>query len=317
MIGAMRLVTIGVSDLESSLRLFRDVMAFDIEREYEASSELLIAWRLPAGTACRIAELSCAGYPEGRVRLAEFDPQASTRVRDDHQGSDSATDVGVKAIDFYVRPPMERWVALLEQAGCVPRSRPIRWEIGGFESEELNISGPDGYPILLMIGWRHPGTTMRDWDPSKPFSEVATTSVVCGDLDRTRHFYGEVLGLEKLSDDEVTDEYRSLANTLTGVPDGTRVRLTLYAGSDEPSGKLLLVHFYEASTRRLDGRMRPGNLGASMFTHATDDLDGLHGWLVEAESTVLTRPTHVPEFDGRLMLATGPNDELFEFVEAT
>ncbi len=204
-----------------------------------------------------MVELSCAGYPVGRLRLLATTPPRTIRVRDDHGGPDTATDVGVKAIDFYVRPPIAHWIETLEGAGCRARSEPIRWEIGTVESEEINISGPDGYPMLLMVAWRHPEAFRREWDGAKPFSEVATTSVVCGDLDDSRYFYSEVLGLTKFTDDEVADEYRELADTLTGVPSGTRVRLTLYGAEGEPSGKLLLVHFYEVSVRRLDGRDTP------------------------------------------------------------
>lgn len=317
MVGAMEYVTVGVSDMEESVRLFRDVMMLDVEAEYAPSTELLDLWG-PAGVeAASVIELSCSGYPVGRLRLLATAPPRTVRVRDDHGGPDTATDVGVKAIDFYVRPPIRHWIDTLERAGCRARSEPIRWEIGEVESEEVNISGPDGYPMLLMVGWRHPEAFRREWSAAKPFSEVATTSVVCGDLDASRHFYGEVLGLNRFTDDEVADEYRELADTLTGVPSGTRVRLTLYGAEGEPSGKLLLVHFYEASVRRLEGRMRPGHLGVAMFTHSTRDIKGLRRRVLASGNSVLAGPAEVPEYGGRAMVVTGPNDELFEIVETT
>ena len=311
----MEYVTVGVSDMDESVRLFRDVMRLDMEAEYTPSTDLLSLWGVEGVERARVIELSCSGYPVGRLRLLATTPPSKVRVRHDHGGPDTATDVGVKAIDFYVRPPIRHWIETLESAGCRPRSEPIRWEIGEVESEEINISGPDGYPMLLMVGWRHPAAFRREWEASKPFSEVATTSVVCGDLASSRHFYGDVLGLVKFSDDEVAEEYRDLADTLTGAPEGTRVRLILYGAEGEPSGKLLLVHFYEASVGRLDGRMRPHHLGVAMFTHRTRDIDRVHGRLEAAGAPILAAPTRVPEYDGRVMLATGPNDELFEIVE--
>ena len=313
MVGAMEYVTLGVSDMDESVRLFRDVMELDVETEYTPSPALRALWGLADVEDARVVELSCAGYPVGRLRLLATTPPRTIRVRDDHGGPDTATDVGVKAIDFYVRPPIAYWIETLEGAGCRARSEPIRWEIGTVESEEINISGPDGYPMLLMVAWRHPEAFRREWDG---VSEVATTSVVCGDLDDSRYFYSEVLGLTKFTDDEVADEYRELADTLTGVPSGTRVRLTLYGAEGEPSGKLLLVHFYEASVRRLDGRMRPDHLGVAMFTHTTGDIEGIHRRVKASGNSVLAAPTEVPEYEGRVMVATGPNDELFEITEA-
>jgi len=315
-VGAMEYVTVGVSDMDNSVRLFRDVMQLDVEAEYTPSASLLSLWGLEGIEGARVVELSCSGYPVGRLRLLATTPPRTVRVRHDHGGPDTATDVGVKAIDFYVRPPIKRWIGRLENAGCRARSEPIRWEIGTVESEEVNISGPDGYPMLLMVAWRHPETFRRKFDAAKPFSEVATTSVVCGDLDASRQFYGAVLGLTKFSDDEVEDEYRDLADTLTGVPAGTRVRLTLYGMDGEPSGKLLLVHFYEASVRRLEGRMRPEHLGVAMFTHRTSDIERVHRRLEAADAPILAGPTRVPEYEGRVMVVTGPNDELFEIIEA-
>lgn len=311
----MQYVTVGVSDMDESVRLFADVMQLDVEADYTPSGSLLSLWGLEGIEQARVVELSCSGYPVGRLRLLATTPPSAVRVRHDHGGPDTATDVGVKAIDFYVRPPIRHWIRTLENAGCRARSEPIRWEIGEVESEEINISGPDGYPMLLMVAWRHPETFRRKFDAAKPFSEVATTSVVCGDLDASRDFYGDVLGLAKFTDDEVEDEYRELADTLTGVPSGTRVRLTLYGEDGEPSGKLLLVHFYEASVRRLEGRMRPYHLGVAMFTHRTRDFDRVYRRLEAAGAPILAAPTRVPDYEGRVMLATGPNDELFEVVE--
>lgn len=312
----MEYVTLGVSDLDESVRLFRDVMKLDVEAEYPPSKQLLSLWGVEGVQGARVVELSCSGHSVGRLRLLATTPPRTVRVRDDHGGLDSATDVGVKAIDFYVRPPIRRWIDTLENAGCRARSEPIRWEIGEVESEEVNISGPDGYPMLLMVAWRHPQAFRRRFDPAKPFSEVATTSVVCGDLDDSRHFYGDVLGLTKFTDDEVEDEYRELADTLTGVPSGTRVRLILYGAEGEPSGKLLLVHFYDASARRLEGRMRPYHLGVAMFTHTTRDIECLHGRVLASGNPVLAGPAEVPEYGGRVMVIAGPNDELFEIIEA-
>ena len=53
-----------------------------------------------------------------------------------------------------------------------------------------------------------------------------------------------------------------------------------------------------------------------MFTHTTGDIDGLRRDLEAFRVTLLTGPVSVPDYDGRVMLAAGPNDELFEIIEA-
>jgi catechol 2,3-dioxygenase-like lactoylglutathione lyase family enzyme len=158
---------------------------------------------------------------------------------------------------------------------------------------------------------------LRSGSPHGPFSEVPTVSVICGDLEASRRFYGDLLGLVPVNDAETPEQYRDLVCDLTGVPHGNRVHFLLYAAPGEASGKILLVHFYGASRRRLTGRMHPGNLGFVMLTHHTQDLDALHRALAGAGHDIVTPPTEVAigTDSRRLMLVRGPNEELFEFAE--
>lgn len=320
MVGAMTSATVGVRDLAAALRLFRDEMELVIEARAALSEPLARAWHLPPGTRGEWAELSCRGYPVGRVRLLQLDPPAQQKVRVDFgpNAVDSPLDIGPKALDFYVAAPIQDAIARYARAGFPARSAPVYHQIGQTISEELLFSGPDDVPILLMIGHRHSAASMRAGSPHGPFSEVPTVSVICADLDASRAFYGGLLGLVPVNDAETPEQYRDLVCDLTGVPRGHRVHFLLYAAPGEASGKVLLVHFHGAPARRLEGRMRPQHLGFVMLTHHTRRLDALHRALAAAGHAVLTPPVTVHDGDRtrRLMLVRGPNEELFEFVEA-
>ncbi|GIW07591.1 MAG: hypothetical protein KatS3mg060_2396 [Dehalococcoidia bacterium] len=316
-LGAMRSVTVGVRDIDEALRLFRDVIGLRVEHDVVAGADLALAWGLAAGTTVRLVELSCGGYPTGRLTLAHYDPPATEAVRLDATGGpDSPTDIGPKAIDFYVHKPIAEAVAEIEAAGYPPRSRPIRHQIGDVESEEVVLTGPDGVPFLIMIGHRHPASGMRTTGPTcGSYSEVATTSVVAGDLTASRRFYGEGLGLVAGTDAEVPDDLRDFVDDLTGVPHGTRIHFLVYQEEGEPSGKYLLVHFFEASRRRLTGRMRPGHLGVSLFSHDVGDLEAALRQLSAAGGAIVAGPSDVDlgsMGQRRIALVRGPNEELFE-----
>jgi catechol 2,3-dioxygenase-like lactoylglutathione lyase family enzyme len=260
-------------------------------------------------------ELSCQSYPIGRLRLLQLTPTPSTVVRRDTQlgGPDSPLAIGPKAIDFYVAPPIETPLAELTAAGCIARSKPIRYLIGTTESEELVLFGPDGVPLLLMIGHRHNPSSMRAGTPHGKYSEVPTISVISGDLNATRRFYGDLLGLTAMVDAEVAPEYRDLACTLVGIPAGSRLHYLMYQDPKEPSGKILLVHFFALSTTRIAGRMHPSNLGVGLYTHDCPNLNQLTAQLRGGDAAIEAEATRV---DGeRLMLVRGPNGELFEFSE--
>ena len=314
-VGAMRLATVGVTDLEAALGLFRDAMELQVESQGRLSSALLMAWGLPEGTKARYAELSCKGYPIGRLRLVEYDPPATQRVRLDHGagGGDKGTDVGMKALDFYVADPILDSVRNIEALGYEFRSPPVKHQIAESISEECLFTGPDGVPILLMVGHRHAATSLRPGSPDGPFSEIPTVSVVAGDLSATRRFYGEGLGLETVTDAETPEQYRDLVDDLTGVPRGTRIHFLMYVQPGEASGKILLVHFFEQTGKRLEGRAGPGKLGFSLLTHDCDDLDALQTRLTELGANILVPACDVDDY--RLMLVAGPNCEVFEFTQ--
>ena len=70
-VSAYHSVTVGVSDLDAALRLFRDTMQLRVEHEGELSRDWLDAWRLPAAVRARAALLSCRSSPRGMLRLVE------------------------------------------------------------------------------------------------------------------------------------------------------------------------------------------------------------------------------------------------------
>jgi catechol 2,3-dioxygenase-like lactoylglutathione lyase family enzyme len=320
MVSAMRLATVGVSNMKQALSLFRDIMKLKVERSGPVPQSLLTAWKVAAGIKANMAVLSCKGYAMGQLRLVEFTPTPTQKVRLDFGAinADSGTDVGPKAIDFYVADPILPSVRKIEAAGYKFRSPPVKHQIADTISEECLFSGPDGVPVLIMVGHRHYPTSMRAGSPDGPFSEVPTISIVAGDLTRTRAFYSGVLGLKAVTDAETPEAYRSLVNNLTGTPQGTRIQFLLYADPPEASGKILCVHFFNRTGKRLTGRMKPGHLGFSLLTHNAKNLDELHQKLRVFGSEIVTPPTLITD-DGKpykMMLAKGPNEEMFEFTQS-
>ena len=226
---------------------------------------------------------------------------------------DSSTDIGPKAIDFYVPAPMSAAVEAITGAGYAFRSEPIRYELGDIESEECLFSGPDGVPALLMIGHRHPPESMRELPAGVRFSEIATTSVVCADPEAARRLYCDALGMEPGTDAWVPEENLDLARRLTGVPTASAMHFLVLAAPGEPSGKLLFVHFAGAPGKRLSGRMRPGKLGVNLFSYTASDLDATLEKACEAGGDLLRGPTQVGET--RVALLLGANEELLELTE--
>jgi catechol 2,3-dioxygenase-like lactoylglutathione lyase family enzyme len=316
---AVRSVLVGVSNLERALVLFRDTMGLREEFDRPVPIAQLRAWGRDDVTSARMVELSGHGHAFGRLRLVQFHPPARSKVRVDAGpgAPDGPLDIGPKAIDFYVRDPIDPALEVMLAAGCIARSPPRKHQIGKSISEEVVLTGPDDVPILIMVGHRHAPTSLRPGSPEGQFSEIATSSVICADIEASRAFYGGALGLVPVNDAETPPEYRDLVDELVSAPAGTRVHFLLYAQRGEASGKILLVHFYGASTRRLTGRMRPGHLGFSLFAHETDDIEDLATRLTAAGAKIECRPSLTETVAGTrsMMLVRGPNEEMFEFTQ--
>jgi catechol 2,3-dioxygenase-like lactoylglutathione lyase family enzyme len=321
MISGIECVTLGVADLNAALTLFQGVCGLTVESDTRASVSLLSVWGLRPYDDVRLVELSCDGYAFGRIRLAAF-PQGSERTTRRDFGAaatDLPTDVGPKALDFYVAPPLADALKILEGAGCARRSEPIRFKVRDMETEEALLTGPSDVPILLMLGHRHPARAQRSVPLAGRTSEVATVSVIAADLPATRRFYVEALGLHADDiDDELPATQRARVCRLFGVAEDTRVSLVLFRDPAQPSGKILAIHFHERTTGELAAPMRPGNAGISLFSTRCANLEALRERLQDAGLASHLPILHVALGDGmpaRVMLTRGPNGELFEFIE--
>ena len=321
MISAIESVTLGVRDMDAALALFRDRIGYQVELDVRASVSLLSAWKLPVHEDLRLVTLSADGHPWGRLRLASCPAADAPATRLDHGSGalDSPTDVGPKALDLYTGAPIARAVETLAEAGCEARGEPERFEIGSNDTEEVIVTGPDGVPLLLMVGHSHLPGNRRFAPAAGRFSEVATLSLVAADLDASRRFYEEALGyVHEATDVELRGEHRDAACRLFGVPGGTRVHIALYRERRQASGKVVLVHFYDRTTGPLAHPMRPGQRGISLISCRCSSLDALSARFGRAGGQVESVIQHAAVDDGtpcRVMLVRGPNGELFEFVE--
>ncbi len=321
MISGIESVTLGVRDLAAALRLFKDVCGLRVESDTRASVSLLSVWGLAPYADVRLVELSCDGYAFGRVRLADVPRSDARTTRHDHGAgaADAPTDVGPKALDLYVAPPLAAAVDVLGVAGCPLRAGPVRFVVRDSDTEEALVTGPGETPLLLMVGHRHPQRAQRAVPVPGATSEVATVSVVVANLETTRRFYVDGLGLRADDiDDELDGDERRRVCRLFGVPEESRVSLVLFRDPAQPSGKVLGVHFHEQTTRELAHPMRPGNIGINLFSTRCSQLELLRERLQGAGLAGHLPILHVALGDGmpaRVMLTRGPNGELFEFIE--
>ncbi len=310
---APRSVTIGVRDLDKALDLFHRRMDLDMDESGDVPKDVLTAWGLPEVASAQYALLSRGGYRAGKLRLIQWDLAAQHVVRNDlpPNATDSPFDIGPKAIDLYIPADMDSTVVALEEAGYPLVHGPAAYTSSGLL--EAMHAGPDGVSLLLMTRPDGFSGDVRPGLPPGTYGEIATISIVSGPPENNDLFYGDLLQIPKRLDRPVSPLFARAVAELNGIPLDTRAHWQMFVEKDQPSAKMILIHYPEGQGKRLAGRMAPGHVGICLFSFDRTDVTALTqraehlGFAVEQTMTQTSW--------GRVALIRGPNEELIEVME--
>lgn len=309
MFSEIKLVTLGVMDLDRSIAFYADAFGFEeISRTRVDQEALGEAWRIPAGIAGRFAVMGIPGIESGMLRLVEWTPHG------DHVWASPARfqDLGAYAVNFRVKEINAAW-DLLGRSGAKEKSKPTYWEV------EQNIAAwdsqcydPDGtlLDVFQVVGEIE--RTLGPFAPGRDTSEVQTLAIHCADARRSEAFYVG-LGFEPLYDRVIEHLW-----TFFGLPQGTRLHnINLIMPGDRPNGRVELAQYVGLPARSLKARTVPPGRGPLMMSMRVTNLDPASDRL----KSLGARPIGTARYDsppfGRVSAATffGPSDEVIELFE--
>src|SRR5689334_5649614 len=124
MFSEIKLVTLGVTDLDRSIASYADALGLEeISRTRVDTEALSAAWRIPAGISGRYAIMGIPGVESGMLRLVEWTPSGG------HVWAKPARlqDLGAHAVNFRAREINAAW-DLLGRCGAKEKSKPTYWE---------------------------------------------------------------------------------------------------------------------------------------------------------------------------------------------
>ncbi|MBI3951638.1 MAG: VOC family protein [Acidobacteria bacterium] len=314
-VSEIRSATVSCSDLEASLRFWRDLIGFEeVWRCSIGGSEVERAWGVPARTRAAVAFLRYDGIETGQLRLVQFTPYQTTHVR---ARTDSAWAIGVVALDCNVRDP-EKTFALLREAGYESESaQPLYYVVDGLQQSEVLFYTPDDVRLVL-VGAMNYSPDMARPGVSGHFGALTTISQFVADMDASVRFYREGLGLEQVFDAWIDDATRPIVNKMAGIPEHAELRLAAHRRPGEPDGKHLLLQTRGVPVVSIAEKMQPPNLGIVMLSHATDDLNGLRARILEYGGQLVTEPGAIAVGGHRTacsFLARAPQGVLLEFYQ--
>jgi catechol 2,3-dioxygenase-like lactoylglutathione lyase family enzyme len=279
MITAIESVTVAVSDLASSARLLEEQLGLIVVGDARASVGHLSAWRHPVHESVRLVELGGEGLAVGRVRLARVEDAARER-----------------------NGPVERRL--------LPGPKLLDFRAGPAAEAPTILQGLDGVPLLCP-----PPSAMR----ARPGHRLRSVWVVTSDGALACRFYTDVLGFVVACDAQApAPRDIDLVRTVLPIPAGATVQAVAYNAAGRHEGGVVVLHVPELpETQPLHSISLPSG-GIRLLTCQCDDLDSLAARLHAFGIEPLSPPQHIglpTGTPGLVMVARGPSEELFEFIE--
>jgi catechol 2,3-dioxygenase-like lactoylglutathione lyase family enzyme len=147
---------------------------------------------------------------------------------------------------------------------------------------------------------------------------VATNhvSVTAGDLDRSLHFYRDLLGLEVLFDTDQFPMSQRFGGAVADAVTECHGHSYRFMGLKTPNLVLELVE-YIPKGKSAGAGTRGSDAGNVHICLETDDIDGLYETLVKSGVRVHCPPQDMPIPGVRAMYVRDPDDVIIEVLEGT
>lgn len=219
-LGPVRSVVVQVRDLEAARPFYEEglgLQCVDTVEDMSAASDLV-------ANAVRGARFAASEAQVGMVDLIEAEGGAGPPLRDPER----PWDYGLLTLNVRVRD-LDRALSHLRAYGVEPVSEPLAYEAGGSAFREVMVHAPGGVRFTLLQA----GPAETEGAPIE--GGIATVGVVVSAFERVCALFGEGFGWsERVSFDHTGAPF----DRLLGTPEGTRLRMAVFAAGVHENGKL-------------------------------------------------------------------------------
>ncbi|MFN8532402.1 MAG: VOC family protein [Dehalococcoidia bacterium] len=261
-------IGINVRDFDRHLRLYRDLLGFEVRSEGEIPTEVAEGlWGVPPGLSVRAMQLEAGGSESGLLRFIAVEGAAATEERP------AVLDYGLFDFDIYTMD-MPRAYDDLTDAGYPWTCSPQLWSPEGQADVEV-LEGwclaPDGVNLVMNRPFQAKGSNAWRTDPARRFTEVTASVTIVADLASEAAFWqamGLRIGVDFTLRHPAIDRFLEL-------PAGSELRmLLLTARGSGPARVELITPISAASGVDRTRRQRPGRLlGLCQWAFRCEDLD--------------------------------------------
>jgi catechol 2,3-dioxygenase-like lactoylglutathione lyase family enzyme len=272
-------VGLTVSDLDRSVRFYRDVLTFEELCENEAAGEVLEHVVGVFGARVRTAKMRLGGET---LELTEYLSPVGRPIPLDSKSNDR----WFQHVAIVVRDMDQAYARLREHkvahASTGPQTLPD-WNHGAAGIRAFYFKDPDGHVLEILSFPLGKGDAKWHAAGDDLFIGIDHTAIVVGDTERSLDLYRDLLGLRLAGESEnYGTEQEHLNNVF-----GARLRITSLRAHTGPGVELLE---YLSPT---GGRPFPDDARANDFVHwetalATNDIDQLASRLRSARTAFVS-----------------------------
>ena len=192
MLSEVKLVTLGVSDLDRALSFYADALGYRVQTRGDIDPQLAALWRFDPALSGRWAVIAPDDSGLGRIRLLQFNAPGQRLWTADNLYNGS----GYYALNFRCRDALATLQAITA-AGGSSAHEPSYWEVSEQVAVRDSINDdPDG--IRLDVFSYERGGELRGALDTE-VSVVQTIAIATRDVPRSVAFY-QALGFETLFD---------------------------------------------------------------------------------------------------------------------
>lgn len=269
--------TIGTTDLDRSVRFYREYIGFDlVDRARLSGAAFTSHWNVSEAARAEVAVLADR-WEYGRIVLVQWNnPHAGKPIRN----VVGQRCYGLINLNFYSND-IERHTAILAEAGYRPWSEPVVHDMGHTVGEpiEVMIDGPDTVILnLITLLARNPAAQVLETasyvaDVFKynrcGLTPVVTTQHCVRDADRAIAFYTRVLGMFVRTDTILKGD---LMEKFMDYPKGAMTR-DVYLQGKTRLGKIAVNQPLNFPCSDIVPNAVPPNFGYMAQTFIVNDLD--------------------------------------------
>ena len=188
-VNGFREVVFSVSDLERSVKFYKEVAGWEVFKRGFTKSGQAKFWGLKKNTRIEEVLLRNNGTKKGYLRLVKFHGVKQRQIRSSGRTWDTGGifNVNTRVKDIYGK------FAEMQKRGWNAYSDPQRFEFGRFKVAEVLVKGPDGVVVALIQRFAPPlegFPNLRDW------SHLFNSTQIVRDIEKSHEFYVDKLGFQ-------------------------------------------------------------------------------------------------------------------------